>query len=88
MTFQQWIKDQYHTQASEYRRRLQYEVNYCMRVFGSITPEIREVLNKALKEIQPPSIEKWDGNKEGCMAIFESTPKPNWKEILNEFIND
>ena len=88
MTFQQWLIDQYHAQAMEYRRRLQYEVSYCKRVHNVIDERVKNMLHSALKEVQVPPIEKWDGNKEDCMQIWLDTPKPNYKEILKEFMND
>ena len=87
MNFKEWIPSEHHRMATEYRIALEREVNATKRIFGTITPDVKEMLAKALKEIPVPVMDKWQGDREGTMQIYNETKKPDFSEILKEFIN-
>ena len=87
MNFKEWLTSEHHRMATEYRLALEREVNATKRIFGTITPDVKEMMVKALKGIPVPTMDKWQGDREGTMQIYNETPKPDFSEILNEFIN-
>ena len=51
MNFESWLRNQYARQAVYYRIVLQREINATNRIFNTITPDVKDMLHKALREI-------------------------------------
>lgn len=85
MTFTTWLKDENHRIATEYRIALDREITHTKRIFNIITPDVREMLLKGLKEIKPPTLPKYTGS-DGNMADYNKVPEVNFEKILEEII--
>ena len=44
MTFLEWLDDEHHRVATEYRIELYKEIQHCKRIFGKITPDAKDML--------------------------------------------
>lgn len=80
-----WLDEQNTRCAYEYRLALWREISHVKRIFNVITPDVREMLLKGLKEIQQPSVGKYPGN-DASMDLYKSAPKVDFENILNEAI--
>ena len=86
MTFLEWLDDEHHRVATEYRIELYKEIQHCKRIFGKITPDAKEMLIKALREIPHPAMEKYKGN-DATMQLYKSAPKVDFLAIFNEAVD-
>jgi hypothetical protein len=87
MNFQNWLTEEYYRIATEYRAALALEVWHTKRIYDVIDGDVKQMLAKSLLSIPVPVLRKWDGERDGTMAIFNVTKKPDFEAILKEFIN-
>jgi hypothetical protein len=84
--FKDWLNEEYYRIATEYRAALALEVWYTKRIYSVIDGDVKQMLAKSLRSIPVPVLRKWDGERDGTMAIFNVTKKPDFEAILKEAI--
>ena len=86
--FKDWLTNQYQQQADGYRTALYMEIEHCYKIWGNPLPsDVFNYLNSALHDIKVPEMQRWTGDRNGTMEIFNNTRKPNFNQILNEAKN-
>jgi len=85
MTFTDWLISEYHRIADNYRMYLYLEIKHTKKIYGEELPEdVKIYIKSALKDIKPPEMKRWTGDRTGTMEIYNRTHKPNYAAILNE----
>ena len=83
--FLTWLDAEQHRLATEYRVALWREIEHTKRIFNTITPDVRDMLIKGLREIQYPTGMKYDGN-DGTLEAYKKAPKVNFLAIFEEAV--
>ena len=87
MNFTEWLTTQYEYQTYSYRMALGLEVHHTKRIYGTPFPDdVKVMLRKALAEIKPPTMDNYLGDRNGTMAIFNTTPAPKFDKMLAEVL--
>lgn len=86
--FKDWLISENYRIAKEYRLLLWQEYNKAKIFFGAINEIVKPVLISALRKIELPPYNKYDGNLDRKLQIeiFNKIPKIEKQDILVKFI--
>jgi hypothetical protein len=90
-SFVEWLKDEHYRVAQAYRVSLAKEIDGTYRVMRRINiAEYKHLLIASLKQIQPPPYKSCPIllERDIMTELYDSTPKPDFKTILKNYIDD